>query len=199
MGHRDYIGGLWDEIGQLQFDFLLSNGLKPFNFLLDIACGSLRLGVKAIPYLDNGHYFGIDKEIGLIKAGLEKELNSTIIKKKQPRFVISDSFEFKKFGNKVDFVIAQSLFTHLPNHLINLCFINLYPWLKDDGIFWATFFETKKKICNPKKSHDHDFFAYTKNEMIEFGESNGYITRYIGDWNHPRKQMIVEYKKAINL
>src|SRR6476620_10345865 len=62
LGHRDYVGGLWDEIGQLQFDFLVSNGLKPQHYLLDIACGSLRAGIHFIPYLETGHYLGIDKE-----------------------------------------------------------------------------------------------------------------------------------------
>ncbi len=55
-GHRFYVGGHWEEIGKLQFDFLRSKGLKPESYLLDIACGSLRLGVKAIPFLEREHY-----------------------------------------------------------------------------------------------------------------------------------------------
>ena len=60
-GHRDYIGGHWEEIGTLQFEFLRAQGLRPESYLLDIACGSLRLGVKAIPYLQPEHYLGIEK------------------------------------------------------------------------------------------------------------------------------------------
>ena len=26
--HRDIVGGMWDEIGKLQFDFLIEHGLK---------------------------------------------------------------------------------------------------------------------------------------------------------------------------
>ncbi len=33
-GHRGYVGGMWDEIGQLQFDFLVSKGLKPDSFFI---------------------------------------------------------------------------------------------------------------------------------------------------------------------
>ncbi|MFM6127288.1 MAG: hypothetical protein ACKPBV_00785 [Sphaerospermopsis kisseleviana] len=195
-GHRGYIGGLWDEIGQLQFNFLLNKGLKPDSFLLDIACGSLRLGVKAIPYLRPSHYLGIEKESGLVKAGLEKELDPKIREEKQPNIIISDSFEFEKLGQKANFAIAQSLFTHLPPNLINLCFKRLYPYLENDGVFYATFFKTDRKIRNPKKPHDHGFFAYTKEEMIGFGETNGFVANYIGDWNHPRHQVIVEYRKS---
>jgi hypothetical protein len=70
-GRRLYVGGAWDEIGKLQFDFLKQQGLKPYHYLLDIACGALRLGVRAIPYLERGHYLGIEKEEGLIAAGVQ--------------------------------------------------------------------------------------------------------------------------------
>ena len=197
-GHRGYVGGRWEEIGKLQFNFLLDRGLKPNSFLLDIACGSLRLGVKAIPYLEPSHYLGIEKESGLVKAGIEKELEPRLREIKLPNIVISNSFEFKKLGQQADFAIAQSLFTHLPPRLINLCFKNLYLHLNDGGVFYATYYRTDQKINNPKRSHDHGHFAYTQDEMICFGETNGFTANYIGDWNHPRNQVIVEYKKANN-
>lgn len=195
-GHRKYVGGMWEEIGKLQFDFLISKGLKPDSYLLDVACGSLRLGVKVIPYLERSHYLGIEKEKSLVEAGLEKELGPELREEKQPNIVISDSFEFEKLGQKADFAIAQSLFTHLPPGLINLCFKNLYPWLKDNGVFYATFFETERKVNNPEEPHDHLRFAYTRTEMCDFGETNGLVSNYIGDWNHPRNQVIVEYRKS---
>jgi len=195
-GHRVYVGGMWEEIGKLQFDFLLSRGLKPDSFLLDIACGSLRLGGKAIPYLEPSHYLGIEKERGLVEAGLEKELDHALRNEKTPKLVISDSFEFEKFEQRADFAIAQSLFTHLPTSLINLCFSKLYPQLEEDGVFYATYFKAESTVKNPKKPHDHGYFAYTKEEMTGFGDAHGFIPNYIGDWNHPRNQVIVEYKKC---
>ena len=195
-GHRGYVGGMWEEIGTLQFQFLLSKGLKPDSFLLDIACGSLRLGVKAIPYLERSHYLGIEKESGLVKAGLEKELGAKLREEKQPNIVISDSFEFEKLGQKADFAIAQSLFTHLPPTLINLCFKKLHPYLQDEGVFYASYFRTEWKISNPKKPHAHGYFGYTEDEMCSFGETNGFTANYIGDWNHPRDLVIVEYRKS---
>ena len=32
IGHRAYVGGLWDEIGNLQFEFLVAKGLRPEHF-----------------------------------------------------------------------------------------------------------------------------------------------------------------------
>lgn len=63
------------------------------------------------------------------------------------------------------------------------------------GVFYATFFEAKQRVKNPEKPHDLGCFAYTQNEMREFGESNGFTFIYIGEWNHPRNQVIVEYRK----
>ncbi len=196
LGHRGYVGGMWEEIGKLQFDFLLSRGLRPDSYLLDIACGALRLGVRAIPYLDRGHYLGIEKERGLVEAGLEKELDPELRREKQPKVVISDSFEFEKLQQQADFAIAQSLFTHLPAGLIDQCFRKLYPCLRDDGVFYATFHETEKRVNNPRRPHDHGYFAYTQTEMREFGQEVGFTSNYIGDWNHPRDQVIVEYTKG---
>jgi hypothetical protein len=195
IGHREYIGGNWDEIGSLQFDFLVSKGLMPESYLVDIACGSFRLGVKAIPYLEPGHYLGIEKESGLVEAGLEKELDSKIQTEKTPSIVISDSFEFERFSHRADFAIAQSLFSHLPPNLITLCFQKLHSSLNTNGVFYATYFEVATPRKNPETPHDHGYFAYTTREMVEFGELNGYSANYIGDWNHPAGQVVVEYRK----
>jgi hypothetical protein len=37
-------------------------------------------------------------------------------------------------------------------------------------------------------------FHYSQDEMLAFGTRNGFQPRYIGDWNHPRKQVLVEYR-----
>ena len=70
INHREYIGDKWDEIGKLQFDFLIKKGLKPHHKLIDIGCGSLRGGVHFINYLNKKNYFGTDINYDLIKIGL---------------------------------------------------------------------------------------------------------------------------------
>ncbi len=195
-GHRDYVGGLWDQIGNLQLEFLVSKGLKPEHYLLDIACGALRLGVKAIPYLDKGRYLGIEKESKLVELGVETELGNELLIKKMPELVISSKFEFEKFTTIADFSIAQSLFTHLPAYLIQDCFRKLASWLKKDSVFYATFFETEQSVINPDEPHDHGYFAYKQSDIVKFGSEVGFAVNYIGDWSHPRQQVIVEYKKT---
>lgn len=193
-GHREYVGGLWEQIGQLQFEFLLAQGLQPHDVLLDIACGALRLGVKVIPYLEPGHYLGVEKEEDLIRAGLEQELGPQLRRVKQPRILQSDCFAFDQLAVPVDVAIAQSLFTHLPPGLIEQCLQNLRPWLKPEGVFYATFFEEEQERLNPEQPHDHGYFAYTREQIAGFGSACGYRMNYIGDWNHPRGQVMVAYR-----
>src|SRR5208282_4584116 len=71
--HREFVGGMWDEIGALQFEFLKEQGLAPGHRLVDIGCGCLRGGVHFVPYLQKGGYCGIDLNASLIEAG-RKEL-----------------------------------------------------------------------------------------------------------------------------
>jgi len=196
IGHRQYVGGNWEAIGALQFNFLVAQGMAPDSYLLDIACGALRLGVHAIPYLEPGHYLGIEKERGLVEAGLAKELGAALQAARQPRIVVSDAFEFERFERRADFAIAQSLFTHLPPALIGLCFDKLLPCLADNGVFYATYFEVPVPRHNPDTPHDHGYFAYTRQQMLDFGEGRGFQARYIGEWNHPGEQVIVEYRPA---
>lgn len=196
IGHRDYVGGLWEEIGQLQFDFMVAQGLQPEHTLLDIACGSLRGGVHFINYLNPGNYLGLDKEQELINRGIEHELGKDKQAEKQPEFVISDCFEFDKFSKVPNYAIAQSLFTHLVEKDIKACLKNLKAFAGDKPLtFFATFFECE----TPQKgeletSHSHAKFEYTRQQMEQFGREAGWQVEYIGDWNHPREQKMICYR-----
>ena len=193
-GHREYVGGKWEEIGRLQFEFLVARGLKPHHYLLDIACGSLRGGVHFVPYLDAGHYLGIDKEQALIDAGIAEELGPELYERKKPRLIVSDSFEFERFQVAPDFALAQSLFTHLPPSIIEACFRKLRAVMAPAGQFYATYFECAAERANPSEPHDHGYFAYTRGQMDGFGSHTGWVPEYIGNWNHPRGQVMVLYR-----
>lgn len=194
-GHRDFVGGMWDQMGQLQFDFLVRQGLKPAHVFLDIACGSLRAGRLLIPYLDSGNYLGIDKHAELIEAGKSKEVSPNVLKEQGPEFVVSDCFEFEKFSKSPDFCIAQSLFTHLDKQDIGLCFGKLGSFVRPGCKFFATFHEVSVAIPQVAKSHSIRNFAYTRSAMEGFGSCAGWQPRYIGNWGHPLGQTMIEYTK----
>ena len=111
--HRDIVGGRWDETGRLQLAILRREGLLPHHRLLDIGCGSLRLGVRAVPYLDPGHYWGTDLSGDLMQRGYQVELKD---KDRLPPGQLAEDadFGFPGLPTDIDFAIAFAVFTHLP-------------------------------------------------------------------------------------
>jgi hypothetical protein len=194
LGHRAYVGGFWEEIGKLQINFLVSRGLQPRHRLIDIGCGSLRAGIHFIRYLDTGNYCGMEKERELVRIGVAEELGQALFAAKRPCFVVSDRFAFECCAFAPDFALAQSLFTHLTPDLIRLCLENLRTHIAGDGVFFATFNETRTAKSNPRASHDHALFFYTRAQMEEFGTRAGWIPEYIGKWGHPRDQVMISYR-----
>ena len=194
-GHREFVGGLWNQMGELQFDFLVGQGLRPSHVLLDIACGSLRAGRLLISYLQPGNYLGIDKHPELIEAGKANEIEADTLRAKRPEFVVSDCFSFEGFSKRPDFCLAQSLFTHLRKRDIELCFSKLSTFVEPGCRFFATFNETSVTILQLASSHSVRRFYYTRREMEAFGRQSNWDTRYIGNWGHPRGQIMMEYAK----
>ena len=115
--HRDIVGGRWDETGRIQMQLLLSAGLDRHDHLLDIGAGSLRLGCRAVPYLDPGHYWATDLSGDLLRRGYAVELADSA--RLPENHLIEDAdFAFPTVPDTITYAIAFALFTHLPlSHL----------------------------------------------------------------------------------
>ena len=190
--HRVYVGGDFEKIGQWQFDFLLNQGsLKPNNIFLDIACGSLRLGRKMIPYLDDNCYFGIDSNEEILKKGIELELKD---ESKSPQFSVNSNFDFS-FCTKYDIAWANSLFSHLTKDDILLCLTNLKKISNITSIFYFTYFETTNKNMedkNPNESHARKDFYYNYETIENLASKSGWNIEKIKNTDHPRNQKIIK-------
>jgi hypothetical protein len=111
--HRDIVGGRWDETGRLQMALLRAQGMEPRHTLIDIGAGSLRLGCKAVPYLDPGNYWGTDASRALMLRGREAELLDPA-RLPADHLVEDADFAFPGLPEAPDFVLAFGVFTHLP-------------------------------------------------------------------------------------
>ncbi|MEY4722164.1 MAG: hypothetical protein RIQ46_1889 [Pseudomonadota bacterium] len=111
--HRDIVGGRWDETGRIQMQLLRDAGLQPHHRLLDIGAGALRLGCKAVPYLDPGHYWATDASGDLLRRGHQMELADPA--RLPAHHLIEDAaFDFPGVPDDIDYAIAFAVFTHLP-------------------------------------------------------------------------------------
>lgn len=197
VGHRRYVQYQderhWDELGRLQRDFLVAEGLLPAHYFCDVGCGALRAGRHIIPYLDAKHYLGLEKEAALIEAGLRDEVPATVVDEKQPQFVCSAAFEVEKFARQVDYALANSVFTHLTAEQIAVCLRKLRPVMAASGRFYATFIEVQEAVPNPSVSHDHMAYFFTRSELQAIATQTGWSAQYLGPWGHPNGYSMMRF------
>jgi SAM-dependent methyltransferase len=201
------IGGMWEELGQLQFDFLVRQGLAPDMLLLDVGCGCLRGGIHFIKYLDSGNYYGLDLNQPLLDAGYDEEVTAAGLQARLPRenLICDSQFAFERFGKSFQYALAQSVFSHLPLNHIRLCLIKLAACIAKGGRFYATFFVSPPGhaielplLHEPGGvvTHPHrDPYHYTVEDLTWCAKGLPWKVDYLGEWNHPRAQKMILFTK----
>src|SRR5919198_2390626 len=140
--YRAYVGPPedYDLIAAMTFNLLTTLGLRQHHSLLDVGCGSLRIGRLLIPYLNQGKYFGVEPNEWLVDEGIRRELGETLVQIKQPTFLFSDSPDtIAQTKIAFDFALAQSIFSHCGLDLIKGWLSAISRSLARDGAFVATF------------------------------------------------------------
>ena len=199
--HRDFIGGMWSEIGQLQFNFMLEQGLQPEHKILDIGCGCLRGGIHFIDYLNAGNYYGLDINASLIEAA-QREVKQAQLEEKNPNLLVSEQFAINQFQQQFEFMLSVSLFSHLPMNIIIRCLSAVQKNLAAEGKYFSTFFIAPHSAHIAPINHhpspiitnyDCDPFHYSIEEISFMAHVAGLEATLIGDWNHPRHQQMVSF------
>lgn len=185
------VGGKWNEIGEKQFNLLRGMGLQPHHALLDLGCGTLRGGRHFIRYLDVGHYTGMDISTKAIESGREL-LRHEGLEDKVPRLLVNRDLMFRELeGQAFDFILAQSVFTHLQPEHIEECFDNLAQIMHADTRFFFTFRHyrryTKSGLSN---------FGYPWEFFLELSNKHGFAVADVSrDYHHPRRQTMAMLQK----
>lgn len=181
-------------MGPAQLEFMKSQGLEPHHLLLDVGCGSLRGGVRFIPYLEIGNYYGIDKEPALIEAAKTVELPRYRLENRSAQLHVVEHFDISRIGVKFDFMFSHSVFSHLSPEQIEECLTNLIPWLKDDGAFFVDYKEADEvRLTQPHEWRSNEISKawYTRDFFESMASRRGFNMTYIGDWpNHTKDKML---------
>ncbi|MDD5109696.1 MAG: sulfotransferase [Patescibacteria group bacterium] len=209
--YKAAVGGLWEEVGQLQFDFLVQQGLQPHHHLLDIGCGSMRGGVRFIRYLRSDHYFGVDKDPVLLWTGRQFELEPNRLLDKRPTLKVMENFDFQALRQQFDYAIAVSVFTHIPLNQIIQCLRNVASVLVPGGKLFATIFESPSGAAwlKPQVNRCHDGttvttyptqdpFHYDLRTFEQICQGTDLQCTYLGEWQHPRNQKMLVFTKRTN-
>jgi SAM-dependent methyltransferase len=205
--HRGTVRGskaFWDELGKLQLDYLVEQGLQPSHYVLDVGCGPLRAGVHFMRYLEPGHYAGIDKRGDNLERARKVELPRQGLEDKAPHLLVNGAFEFHRFGLTFDYAIAQSVFTHLPVNSITRCLLEMAKVLSPGGRFFATIYENpqgKAHLGDIQQSqrvtshYDRDSYHYDLETLRAACVGTGLTLSYAGDWGHPDNQKMVVFSR----
>lgn len=190
---REAIGGLWEEIGALQFDFLAREGLAPSDRLLDLGCGTLRGGRVFIRYLEPDRYTGIDISPACIEAA-RALIRDEGLEAKRPALLLNETRELKfaEFGGaEFDFILAQSVLTHLPPDLIAELFAHIGRVMQQRSKFYFTYWGAPRiKQLGVKD------FAYPWTFFRKLAASAGFEAFELSaSYPHPRGQKMGMIRK----
>jgi SAM-dependent methyltransferase len=186
--YRAYVGPPedYDLIAAMTFNLLTTLGLRQHHSLVDIGCGSLRVGRLLIPYLNRGRYFGVEPNEWLVDEGIRRELGETLVQIKRPAFFFSDSPEtITQAKTAFDFAVAQSIFSHCGLDLIKGWLSAIARSLAEDGALVATFLIGEEDSSRTGWIYP-DCVNY-RPATLERATKDVNLRFEILDWKHPRQ------------
>jgi SAM-dependent methyltransferase len=186
--YRAYVGPPedYDLIAAMTFNLLTTLGLRQHHSLLDVGCGSLRIGRLLIPYLNRGKYFGFEPNEWLVREGIKRELGETLVQIKSPTFFFSDSPDTITQANaSFDFVLAQSIFSHCGLDLIKNWLSAISRSLAQNGALIATFLIGEAD--SPRMGWIYPDCVNYRPATLERAAADVNLRFQILEWKHPRQ------------
>lgn len=185
--HRAYIGppDEYDLVSAMSFSLLAAGGLRQHHRLLDIGCGSLRLGRLLIPYLNAGNYTGLEPNEWLVKDGLRYELGDSLAAVRKPVFLFDTGLDELASDTRFDYAIAQSIFSHTAPDLLERWISDVSHRLADTGVLFATVIEGASP-CEGSGWIYPECVEYPPAAVEELAQRYGLSFRVL-NWYHPRQ------------
>ena len=128
------------------------------------------------------------------------------MQERQPKeqLVCLKDFEFGDLGQKFDYALAQSVFTHLNLNKIKRCLDRLAPAMKVGGKFYATFLEapSEASLEEPLKhpgcvTHScRDPFHYRVEDFYHVIKGMQWKLDYYGQWEHPADARVLIFERT---
>lgn len=179
-------GDLFEELAQWQFEWVRNHGLSREDTLVDVGCGVLRGGVPIIRYLEPEKYYGLDISERTLSVARDR-LREHGLQHKRPHLIKNDDLQFQELdGVKADFVLCQSVWTHIPPEYMEEFFENIGKVLNDEGVVLATYYEgsgsTPETHDDPNRSEIDWFYPWSW--LSEQADENGLEIERL-DREHP--------------
>jgi len=180
----------WLQMGQLQFDYATSHGLKPDMRMLEIGCGNLRAGRLFIDYLEPGCYYGIDISPDILISA-QATIAGYDLRAKLPHLTLVKDLRFDFLPERTfHFVHAHSVFSHSPIEVIDECLAHVGRIMAPGGFFDFTFDRTEGAEHHVLRE---DFY-YRTQTLLDLAAKHGLDAAFMDDWEqtgHPQSKIRV--------
>lgn len=121
--------------GRAQFVRLLRHGLLPESRVLEIGCGVLRVAWWLVRFLDADRYRGIEPALDRVELGREYLFRGEDLEARRPRFDGNAEFDTSVFGERFDFFLAGSIWTHCGKRQIETMLDGFLANTVENGVF----------------------------------------------------------------
>jgi cyclopropane fatty-acyl-phospholipid synthase-like methyltransferase len=175
----------YDLVAAMTFGLLTALGLRQHHRLLDIGCGSLRIGRLLIPYLNRARYVGLEPNRWLVEAGIANETGADQIAIKAARFVYAASPASVDADARFDFALAQSIFSHAGLDVVGEWLDAMPRLLVETGALVATFLDAEEDFTGSGWVYP-DCVAYRRDTLETLARDRDLAFRVL-DWRHPRQ------------
>lgn len=139
--HRNYVAhNAWFSTGADVFCLLRHVGVEQEHSLVDIGCGSLRVGRFLMMYLNPDNYCGIEPNKWLVDAGIKDEVSPGLVRVKRARFQHRDDWDASEFGQLFDWVLIGDVLVHADHAMMRTAMQRAYEVLKPGGSLIANYF-----------------------------------------------------------
>ncbi|MBD8879454.1 class I SAM-dependent methyltransferase [Rhodanobacter sp. 7MK24] len=175
----------YDLVSAMTFNLLTCLGLRQHHRVLDVGCGSLRIGRLLIPYLNAENYTGVEPNEWLIQGGITQELGKDQVAIKRPTFHISDNARDLPADAKFNFAFAQSIFSHCGPDLFSQWLHEISERLADDGVLAGTYLIAEEDCA--LSGWIYPGCVYYRAETVARMAEEAGLKFMVLDWRHPRQ------------
>jgi ABC-type polysaccharide/polyol phosphate transport system ATPase subunit len=197
--HRLANGGDWAREGDWVVDALRRHDLRPDQYLLEVGCGSLSAGRHLLRYMDEGHYWGFERDRELFDAGVNAELPRVGVSPERGHFRVNDTFDFSAIPARFDVVIASSLVRRLPLNGVARMAAAVLSRLAPGGRFILTWpdnpdprrFEPIERPGGETTYPDREPYHYSFDLLRGVIEAMGGRAARADDGSHPRGESVM--------
>ena len=152
--------GQWSQLGPWARQFLKDAGMTRQDFVLDVGCGSLPVGVSLLPELDQSRYWGYEFDRHLLEKGMVVELRNRGLQAERGHFILNSHCDLSLSPHLFDLALAHSLATRVSAEQLGVAVAAVVGHLAPGGKFFLSLpkdrqdqLEVVRAVCATIQAH----------------------------------------------